>query len=83
MKRIKLFEDFKLNNKSGSLISEEDVIECIKKSGVIYTTTINNYSDNDPKEPLKPLSVDDNQVTVIIDGSHYTVDIEKIEKIEF
>lgn len=31
MKWLKLFEDFKLNNKEGSLITLDDIIKCIKE----------------------------------------------------
>lgn len=84
MRRIKLFEDFKFNNKGGDLISIDDIIKCIKNNGVIYTSIIKDYPDNDPEEPLNPVSIDDDGlITVDIDGSEYNVDIKDVEKIDF
>lgn len=78
MKYIKLFEDFKVKN-----ITQDDVIACIQKSGRIYATIVKDFPDNDPKEPLNPLSIDeDGLVTVDYDGSEYEVDISDIERIE-
>jgi hypothetical protein len=58
MKHIKLYEDFKTNNQDGDLIKVDDIINCIKSGGVIYATIIKNLPDNDPKEPLSPVSID-------------------------
>lgn len=78
MKWIKLFEDFKVNN-----ISIEDIINCIKSNGVIYATIVKNLPDNDPKEPLRAVSVDnDGLITVEFNGKEYEVDINDVEKIE-
>jgi hypothetical protein len=83
MKYIKLYEDFKTNNQEGSLITIDDIIDCIKNDGVIYATVISNLPDNDPNEQLKPVSVDDDGlVTIEYDGSEYEVKLENIEKIE-
>lgn len=84
MKRLKLFEDFKVNNSESDLITEEDLIRCIKSGGVIYSTIIKNYPDNDPEVALSPVSIDeDGLITVDIDGNEYSVDIKDVEKIEF
>jgi hypothetical protein len=84
MKWIKLFEDFKQNNEEGTLITLDDVIKCIKEGGVIYATIINDLPGNDPKEPLKPLSVDDDGlVTIEYDDNQYEVELKNIKKIEF
>ncbi len=84
MKWIKLFEDFKNNNEEGTLITIDDVIKCIKKSGVIYATIVHNLPDNDPEEPLKPIDVDeDGLITVEYDNNEYEVDLRDVEKIEF
>jgi len=84
MRYIKLFEDFKKNNKEGSLISEDDIIKCIKSGGVIYATIIKNYPDNNPDDPINPVSIDeDGLITVEIEGNEYSVDIKNVEKIEF
>jgi hypothetical protein len=79
MKHIKLFEDFKVKN-----ITVEDIMNCIQKSGSIYATIVKNFPDNDPKTPLKPVSVDeDGLVTIEYDGSEYEVDLNDVEKIEY
>lgn len=84
MKWIKLFEDFKNNNQEGNLITEDDIINCIKSGGVIYSTIIKDYPDNNPDEPLNPVSIDeDGLITVEIDGSEYSIDIKNVEKVEF
>ncbi len=78
MKYLKLFEDFKVKN-----ITQEDIIACIKKSGSIYATIVKNFPENDPKDPLKPLSIDeDGLVTVDYDGNEYEVDLNDIERVE-
>lgn len=79
MKRLKLFEDFKVNS-----ISQDDIINCIKKSGKIYATIVKDFPNNDPKEPLTPVSIDeDGLVTVEYDSSEYEVDLNNVERIEF
>jgi hypothetical protein len=84
MKWIKLFEDFKQNNEEGTLITIDDIINCIKKRGVIYTTIVKEYPDNDPKDPLRPIDIDeDGLITVEIDDNEYYVDLNDVEKIEF
>jgi hypothetical protein len=84
MKWIKLFEDFKTNNEQSDLITEYDIIKCIKSGGVIYATIIKDYPNNNPDEPLNPVSIDeDGLITVYIEGDEYSVDIKNIEKIEF
>jgi hypothetical protein len=84
MRYVKLFEDFKKNNEEGSLISEDDIIKCIKSGGVIYATIIKNYPDNNPDDPINPVSIDeDGLITVEIEGNEYSVDIKNVEKIEF
>ena len=79
LKWVKLFEDFKQNN-----ITMDDIIKCIDKGGVIFAEIVKNYPDNDPKEPITPVSVDDDGlVTVSIDGGTYEVDLGDINKIEY
>jgi hypothetical protein len=83
MKHIKLYEDFKVNNQEGTLITIDDIIDCIKNDGFIYATVISNLPDNDPKEPLKPVSIDDDGlVTIEYSGCEYEVKLENIEKVE-
>lgn len=43
MKWIKLFEDFKKNNEEGTLITQEDIINCIKKGGLVFSTIVHDY----------------------------------------
>jgi len=84
MKYLKLFEDFKKNNEEGTLITQEDIIKCIKSGGSIYATIVHDFPDNDPKIALKPVDVDkDGLVTIEFDNKEYTVDLNDIEKIEF
>jgi hypothetical protein len=84
MKRIKLFEDFKQNIEEGDLITDDDIIKCITKRGVIYATIVKEYPDNDPKDPITPIDIDkDGLITVKIDNKEYYVDLDDVEKIEF
>lgn len=84
MEYLKLFEDFKNNNNEGDLLSIDDIIECIKKNGMLYTSIIKDYPDNKTKEAIKPVSIDeDGLITVEIDGDEYSVDIKDVEKIEY
>ena len=84
MKWIKLFEDFKQNNEEGTLITIDDIINCIKKRGIIYATIVKEYPDNDPKDPITPVDIDeDGLITVEIDGREYYVDLDGVEKIEY
>jgi hypothetical protein len=84
MKWIKFFEDFKNNNEEGTLITQDDVIKCIEKSGRVFATIIKGFPDNDPGEPIRPVDIDeDGVVTVDISGKLYTVNLKDIEKIEF
>ena len=90
MKHLRTYENFKaqsnvkLNNIDGTLINTDDIITCIKNNGVIYATIIKNLPDNDPKEPLSPVSIDDDGlVTIEYDGSEYEIKLDNIEKVEF
>ncbi len=90
MKYLRTYENFKtqsnikLNNQDGDLIKVDDIINCIKSGGVIYATIIKNLPDNDPKEPLSPVSIDDDGlVTIEYDGSEYEIKLDNIEKVEF
>jgi hypothetical protein len=79
MKWIKLYEDFK-----GSKYKIEDVIRCIENDGVIYSTIITDLPDNDPNEPLTPLSIDDDgKITVDSNGDIYEVDLKDVDKIDY
>ena len=84
MKWIKLFEDFKQNNEAGDLLKQEDIIKCIEKGGIMYATIVQEIPDNDPKEPLKAVDIDeDGLITVEQNNKIGYVKIEDVEKIEF
>ena len=73
-----LDESIKVKN-----ITSEDVIKTIKGGGRVFATIIKDFPNNDPKEPLTPVSIDDDGlVTVEHDGKEYEVDLENIEKID-
>jgi len=79
MIHIKLFEDFKLKH-----IELQDVIDCIKNNGFVYSKSIKDYPEADGETPIKALSVDnDGLVTVDIDGKEYEIDLENIEKVDY
>lgn len=79
MKWLKLFEDFE-----GSKVSIEDIIDCIEKDGVIYAEIIKDYPNNDPKEPLKPVDIDeDGNITVDIEGNLYVVELKDVDKLDY
>lgn len=83
MKWLKLFEDFKQNNEEGDLLKQEDIIKCIEKGGIMYATIVQEIPDNDPKEPLKAVDIDeDGLITVEQDNKIGYVKIEDVEKIE-
>lgn len=83
MKWLKLFEDFKQNNEAGDLLKQEDIIECIEKGGMMYATIVQEIPDNDPKEPLKAVDIDeDGLITVEQDNRIGYVKLKDVEKIE-
>jgi len=83
MKWLKLFEDFKQNNEEGDLLKQEDIIKCIEKGGIMYATIVQEIPDNDPKEPLKAVDIDeDGLITVEQNNKIGYVKIEDVEKIE-
>jgi hypothetical protein len=83
MKWIKMFEDFKQNNQEGSLLKQEDIIRCIEKGGQLFATIVQEIPDNDPKEPLKPVDIDEDGLIAVEQGSKIGyVKLEDVEKIE-
>ena len=83
MKWIKLFEDFKQNNEAGDLLKQEDIIKCIEKGGIIYATIVQEIPENDPKEPLKAIDIDeDGLITVEQNNKIGYVKLKDVEKIE-
>ena len=83
MKWIKMFEDFKQNNQEGSLLKQEDVIRCIEKGGQLFATIVQEIPDNDPKEPLNAVDIDEDGLITVEQGSKIGyVKLEDVEKIE-
>jgi hypothetical protein len=83
MKWMKLFEDFKKNNEEGTLITQNDVINCIKKRGLIYATIVHGFPENKSEEGMTPVDIDeDGLITVEVDGKEYNIDLNDVEKIE-
>jgi hypothetical protein len=79
MRWIKYFEKFDFNQKK-----YDEVVKCIEKGGYIYAKSILNFPKNDPKEPLKALSIDeDGLITIDIDGKNYEVELHNVEKIDY
>jgi hypothetical protein len=72
-------ESIKLKN-----FTIDDIIKCIRNKGYIYATIINNFPKNLAKEPLNPMSIDDDGlITIEFDGKEYEVELKNVEKIEF
>jgi len=83
MRYVKLFEEFKKNNLEGTLITQDDIINCIKNRGLIYATIVKEFPENKPEEGLNPVDIDeDGLITVEIDNREYYVDLNDVEKIE-
>jgi len=79
IKNYKTFENVKVNN-----ITEDDIINSIKSGGWIWATIINNLPDNDPDEPLKPVSIDeDGLVTALHKGVECEIDLKNVEKVDY
>lgn len=72
---IKLFEEFKSKN-----ITEDDIIDCIKKGGTIEVEIVQNKKGK-PNEPFRPVSIDGNIIIVEIDNQIYEVELDDIKKI--
>lgn len=94
MKYLKLFEDFKENNLEGTLITEDDIINCIKSNGVIYVKSIKGLKDIDKKDleykkdkdlgfMVKPISVDKETVTVSLDNNTFEINLTDIKRVEY
>ena len=81
MKYLENFNDFKLNNITGDIINQDDIIECINKKGFIYSDIIQNYGDNNPNEPLSPVDIEDDNITVIFNSNEYNVKLKDVKKI--
>ncbi len=85
MRYLKIYEDFKKNNQEGSLITNDDIINCIRNNGIVYATIIKDLQDNNPSKALKPVSIDDDGLVTIQydDGNEYEVSLKNIEYIEY
>ena len=83
MKCIKKFESFKQNNQQGDLISQDDIINCIKRNGNIYATIIQDIPDNDPDKPLKPVDIDqDDLIMIQTDDKTGYVKLKDVDRID-
>jgi hypothetical protein len=52
--------------------------------GSIYSTIVKDFPDNDPKQPLRPVDIDeDGLITVDFDGNLYTVKLKDVERLEY
>lgn len=79
MKWLKLFEDFKQNNIEGDLLKQDDII----KGGIIWATIVQEIPENDTKEPLLVIDIDeDGLITVEQNNKIGYVKLEDVEKIE-
>lgn len=79
MRKIKLFEDFKMN-----YISIDDIVSCIKNGGSLYAERVIDFPEHEPETPLFPLSVDEEGLTTVeLDGNHYEVQLKNITKLEW
>ena len=85
MKRLKSFnnfinEDYKVNN-----ITEDDIIQCIKSGGTIYSDIVSEHPNNKDwnNEPLTPTDIENNEITVDIDGTPHYVKLENVKRIEW
>ena len=82
MKWIKLFEDFKQNNREGDLITIEDIIRAKESGEKIYATIIEDIPGNDPDEPLSLLDIDeDGLITVDYKGKTGYVQLKDVKRI--
>jgi hypothetical protein len=80
MKWLKLFENFKQNNIEGDLLKQDDII----KGGIIWATIVQEIPENNPKDPLLVIDIDeDGLITVEQNNKIGYVKIEDVEKIEF
>jgi hypothetical protein len=76
MRWLKLYEEFE-----NSKVTVQNIIDCINNGGKIFATIIKDYPNNNPNDPLIPVSIDDKTVTVEIDGKHYDIDINNINRV--
>jgi len=78
MKHIKLFEEYKVDN-----ITEQDIIDTIKKNGKIKVSSIKNLPTHNKDTYIKPVDIDGDSIIVDIDGQQYTTNLEFVDKIEY
>lgn len=77
MKHLKCFEDFKVKN-----FTEDDIIKCIDNDGYIETDIVSDLPDN-PDEPIRPVSIDGDIITVDVDNQKKTVKLKNVKKVIF
>ena len=78
LKWIKLFEDYKVNN-----ITEDDIIDTIKNDGKIYVSAIKDLPEHKSDKPVKPVSIDGDDIYIDVNNSNFMCKIENVERIEF
>lgn len=77
MRRIKLFEDFKVNN-----INQEDIVKTILNDGKILTTVIKDLPNHNDEDYVKPISIDGDDITIDVDGQTYTTQLKFVTRVE-
>jgi hypothetical protein len=85
MKKIKSFNSFINENYKVNNITEQDIVDCIKAGGVIYSEIVSEYSDNEnwEKEPLTPFDIEDGRIGVKIEGNPHYVNLEDVKRVEW
>ena len=84
MKIYKISEKYKLNNVEGDLISEEDVLKCIRAKGSVYSDIVEDLPENTEDMPLNPIDIDsDGNVTIEHGGDYYNVSLDNIKRVEY
>ena len=72
---MKFFEDF-------GNIDEKQILDCISKNGYLFIDIVNGY-EGDTSGPWKPVSVQNDIVTVERDGTFYDVKLKNIKKLDY
>lgn len=84
MKIYKISEKYKLNNIEGDLIKEEDILNCIKTKGVIYTDIVEDLPEDIADMPLNPIDIDsEGNVTIEYGGDYHNVLLDNIKRVEY
>lgn len=84
MKIYKISEKYKLNNIEGDLIKEEDILNCIKAKGVIYTDIVEDLPEDIADMPLNPVDIDsEGNITIEYGGDYHNVLLDNIKRVEY